>query len=367
MRIPLIKPFMNDKIKQRVLDVLDSGIFTEGSVTSEFEGRLREIIGCQYTIAVSSCTTGLELALRCLNIGTDDEIIIPDYTYPATADVISIVGARTIIVDVDPDTMLIDYEKIKKAITPNTKAIMPVSIFGNPLNYEKLNAIKKEFGLYIIEDSACSLGSSYQGVKTGNLADISVFSHHPRKFITTGEGGLVTTNNKAWYEWMHAYKHFGITQSQDRKETAFTMIGTNYKMPNVLAAVGVGQLEYYDELLKRRQEIAQNYITIIKAAGLNVQIPKTTEKGIHSYQSFCVFTDKRDELIGKMREKEIEVQIGTYSLSLQPAFQNNSTIQINSCSNSQKIFERVLTLPLYHELQIDTQKYIIDTLKGFLK
>jgi len=367
MKIPLIKPFMNDHIKQKVLEVLDSGMFTEGTVTGEFEAKLKEIIGCQYTLAVSSCTTGLELALRCLNIGPGDEVIIPDYTYPATADVVAIVGATPVIVDINFETMLIDYTEIEKAITPHTKVIMPVSAFGNPLDYDILNRIKKENNLIIIEDSACSLGSSFDHTMTGNLADISVFSHHPRKFITTGEGGLVTTNRKDWYDWMFAYKHFGITHCIDRKETAFTMIGTNYKMPNILAAVGVGQLNYFAELLLRRQEIAQNYITLIEESDLNIQIPNTTKKGIHSYQSFCVLTSNRDDIIVKLREFDVETQIGTYALSLQPAFQNNPKIVINQCKNSHKAFAEALTLPLYHDLSLTTQRYIVELLKRFTK
>lgn len=366
MKIPLIKPFMNDHIKQKVLNVLDSGMYTEGTVTLAFENKLKEIIGCKYALAVNSCTTGLELALRCLNIGSGDEVIVPDYTYPATADVVAIVGAKAVIVDVDPETMLIDNNELRKAINKRTKAVIPVSIFGNPLNYEELKQLKQEFGFFIIEDSACALGSSYDGVMTGNLADISVFSHHPRKFITTGEGGIITTNNQDWYDWMFAYKHFGITQSIDRKSTAFTMTGTNYKMSNILAAVGLGQLDYYEELLKRRQEIAINYINLIKQSK-KIKLPKITEKGVHSYQSFCVFVENRDELIIKMRELEIETQIGTYALSLQPVFQNQDFFKLNDCKNSQEIFKKTLTLPLYHDLDFETQKAIIQAIEGFLK
>jgi dTDP-4-amino-4,6-dideoxygalactose transaminase len=366
MKIPLIKPFMNDSIKKRVLDVLDSGMYTEGSVTNAFEEKIKDIVGCNFALAVTSCTTGLELALRCLNIGPGDEVIVPDYTYPASADVVAIVGAKAIIVDVNPYTMLIDYDELKKNITPKTKAVIPVSIFGNPLDYNILNELKKEFGFFIIEDAACSLGSSFNGTMTGNLADISVFSHHPRKFITTGEGGTVTTNNKTWYDWMYVYKHFGITQSEDRKSTAFSMIGTNYKLSNILAAVGLGQLDYYHELLAKRQELAQNYVNIIKENSKHISLPKITEKGIHSYQSFCVFVEHRDEMIKKMRDHDIETQIGTYSLSMHKAFSENSLFVIKDCSQSRNIYNSVFTLPLYHDLDYDTQFDIITKLEELL-
>src|SRR5262249_5577014 len=159
-----------------------------------------------------------------------DEVIVPDFTYPATADAVAIVGATAVLVDVDPRTFLIDYDAIDAAITPKTKAIMPVSEFGNPLDYSALERIRKQYGLPIIEDAACAIGSAYRGVKTGNRADITVFSLHPRKFITTGEGGIVTTGNPCWAEWMDAYKHFGIVGKDAAGKPAFQRVGTNYKL-----------------------------------------------------------------------------------------------------------------------------------------
>jgi perosamine synthetase len=142
MKIPLIKPFINEEIKKRVMDVLDSGYLTEGAVTHEFERVFAEYINAKHAIAVTSCTTGLELALRALGIGPGDEVIVPDYTYPATATVVAIVGAHCVIVDVDPKSMLINYDAIEKAITPKTRAIIPVSLFGNPLDYDRLDQLK---------------------------------------------------------------------------------------------------------------------------------------------------------------------------------------------------------------------------------
>ena len=210
MKIPLIKPYITAEIKAGVCEVLDSGYLTEGPVTRQFEDSIKNYTGCRHALAVCNCTVGLELALRALGIGLGDEVIVPDYTYPATASVVEIVGAKIVMVDVDPATMLIDYEAVEKAVSSRTKAIIPVSIFGNPLDYSRLWEIKKKYGLYLVEDAACALGAQYDGIYAGNLADISVFSFHPRKFITTGEGGMVTTNDPNWFEWMEAYKHFGM-------------------------------------------------------------------------------------------------------------------------------------------------------------
>jgi len=188
-KIPLIKPFITENVKEKVGEVLDSGYLTEGPVTREFEEEFERYIGCSRALAMTSCTTGLEIALRALEVGEDDEVIIPDYTYPATGHVVGLVGARAVIVDVSKDSMLIDYDQIEEAISQRTKAIIPVSLFGNPLNYQRLSKIRDKYGVHLIEDAACSIGAEFRGIRVGNLADISVFSLHPRKFITTGEGG----------------------------------------------------------------------------------------------------------------------------------------------------------------------------------
>lgn len=367
MRIPLIKPFINQEIKDKVLEVLDSGYLTEGSVTKEFENKFKEYIGCKHAIAVTSCTTGLELALRALNIGAGDEVIVPDYTYPATASVVPIVGANAVIVDISKDTMLIDYDEIENAITDKTKAIIPVSAFGNPLNYDRLNEIKRKHGVYIIEDAAPAVGSEYKGQKTGVFGDISVFSFHPRKFITSGEGGMITTDNKEWAEWMISYKHFGMDMTRaSRERIQFDIIGTNYKLSNIQAAVGLGQLEYINELLSKRISLANNYIELLKKID-GVKIPTTLKKSKHSYQSFCVFVENRDKIMGAMRKKGIEVQIGTYSLHMHKAFNNHPLVELKGdMNNSRWCFDHTLTLPLFNDLTEEQQVYIIKELKSYL-
>ena len=362
IKIPLIKPYITDEVKAKVCEVLDSGYLTEGPVTKEFEEVFKSYIGCKHAVAVTSCTTGLEMALRVLGVGPGDEVIVPDYTYPATADVVAIVGAKIVIADVAKETTLIDYNRIEEAITNHTKAIIPVSCFGNPLDYDRLTAIKKRYGVYIIEDAACSVGSEYKGTKVGNFADISVFSLHPRKFITTGEGGIITMNNTDWAEWMTSYKHFGMGVHESRLTSSFDQIGTNYKLSNILAAIGLVQMQHIDELLGRRHELSQNYVRLLQDQK-NVSIPATTEYGKHSRQSFCVYIEDRDRAMKSMRDIGIEVQIGTYALHLQPAFAPSPYCRIHGeMSGSRYAFEHCLTLPLYHDLKAEDQVYIVDKL-----
>ena len=362
MKIPLIKPFLPDSVKERVLSVLESGFLTEGRVTAEFEAACSDFLEVAHCLAMSSCTVGLEVILRYLGICPGDEVIVPDYTYPATADVVAIAGAKIIIVDVNPETMLIDYDALEKAITPRTKAVIPVSLFGNPLDYERLTAIKKSSGIQVIEDAACAFGALYREKKVGGLCDFSVFSLHPRKFITTGEGGLVTTSSKTGSEWMRSYKHFGMDPSVSRKNTVFRMIGTNYKMSDVLAAIGLGQMEYVETLLDRRRELAGYYLELLAGAG-QVALPFTTMGGRHSYQTFCVFVENRDQVLKTMRSHGIEVQIGTYCLHQQPAFQPGDQCEIRgSLSGSVYAGDHCLALPMYHELTRKDQETVIERL-----
>lgn len=362
-RIPLIKPYITEDVKSKVCEVLDSGYLTEGPVTKEFEETIKSYIGCTYVLALCNCTVGLEISLRAAGIGPGDEVIVPDYTYPATADVVQIVGAKIVIVDVDPETMLIDYDAVEQAITPHTKAVIPVSLFGNPLDYDQLNRIKEKYDIYIIEDAACSLGASFRDTCVGNLADISVFSLHPRKFITTGEGGVVTTNNTQWAEWMLSYKHFGMGVHDSRLNTSFDRIGTNYKLSNIQAAVGLVQMKHIQELLFRRRELSERYHRLL-ANTPKISFPKATVKGTHSWQSCCIFVENRNQIIEKLKERNIETQIGTYSLHMHEAFRENSGCHIlGDMSGSRYAFDHCLTLPLYHEMTEEEQDYVVQVLR----
>ena len=366
-KIPLIKPYITDEVKQKVSEVLDSGYITEGPVTREFENIFKNYIKCDFSLAITSCTTGLEIALRALNVGPGDEVIVPDYTYPATANVVAIAGAKPIIVDVSKESMLIDYDEIEKAITKKTKAIIPVSLFGNPLDYSILTYLKDKYGIFIVEDAACSIGAEYNGKMVGNFADISVFSLHPRKFITTGEGGIIACNNSTWYEWMLSYKHFGMGVHDSRLTTAFDQIGTNYKMSDILSAVGLVQMYHIDDLLSKRRKLSHDYLEMLYNTP-GIKIPKTTEGGKHSYQSFCIFVKNRDNIMQEMHQDGIECQIGTYSLHMHKAFKDKSTFQISgNMEGSAYAFNHCLTLPLYHEMTLEDQEYVVNALKKAIK
>jgi perosamine synthetase len=366
-RIPLIKPVMTEALKERVCEVLDSGYLTEGPVTKAFEQSVAAYVGAAHALAVTSCTTGLELALRALGVGHGDEVIVPDYTYPATADVVMLLGATCVIVDVDPQTMLMSWPALEKALTPRTKAVMPVSLFGNPVDADRLAELKARHGFFTVEDAACSLGAEFDGRRVGVLADMTVFSFHPRKFITTGEGGMVLTNNAEWAAWMDSYKHFGMGASPTREGTSFLRVGTNYKLSNVLAAIGLAQMDMVDELLSERRALAARYNELL-ALVPGVVLPRTTPGGRHSYQSYIVFVPERDRVLNSMRGKRVEVQIGTYSLHMHEAFAEGPLCRITGeMADSRFVYDHALALPLYHGMTDEEQQYVVDMLKEEMK
>ena len=366
-RIPLMRPFINQRVKERVAAVLESGFLTEGPVVRELEDAFRAFTGSRHAIAVTSCTTGLELALRTVGIGPGDEVIVPDFTYPATAHAVRLAGASAVIVDVDPRTFLIDYDAIEAAITPRTRALMPVSEFGNPLDHDVLAAIKRRHALLIIEDAACAIGSTFRGVPTGNHADITVFSLHPRKFITTGEGGIITTNHDGWAAWMDEYKHFGIHGKDATGKPVFRSLGTNLKLSDLCAAVGAAQMESVHELLRQRQVIARTYFDLLQGRR-GIALPTITAGGEHSWQSFTVRVADRDATLNRLRSAGIEAQFGAFALHLQPAFRPGATCRWHgSLAGSRQAFDEGLALPLPHDLADTDQRDVVDALSAVVQ
>lgn len=362
--IPLTRPYLSPAIKKAVLDVLESGHWTEGPVTRQLEENFQRYIGCRAAVAVTSCTVGLELALRALSIGAGDEVIIPDFTHPATACAVLNTGATAVVVGIDPETMLIDYDAMETAITPHTKALMPVSLFGNPLDWQRLQAIRRRHPLFVVEDAACAAGAEYDGKRVGTQADITVFSLHPRKMLAVGEGGLIATNDQALAAWMRSYKYFGTEPQPGSHLPAFVRDGSNHKLSDILAAVGVAQLAEIEALLNRREQLCQHYELLLQTMP-NLRWQRTTANGRHSRQSFCVQVDNRDAILANLRGKGIEVQIGTFALHREPVYKNHPRCRFHGdTAMASQVFTRGLTLPLFHDLQPSEQEYVVHSLRA---
>lgn len=364
-RIKLIEPVIGKEEFANVSKVLSSGWLTEGEQTREFENRIKEYVGVKFAIATTSCTTAIEIALRALKIGLGDEVIVPDFTHPATANMVRWVGATPVLVDVDLSSYNVDPDEIEKAVTKKTRCIIPVSWGGNPLDFRPLSEIKERHNLFIIEDAACSLGAVCNGKKTGTMADIACFSFHPRKVITTGEGGMSVTDNPVYAERLELLKKFGMITTNE--EIKFTGDGTNYKLSDVLAAIGNAQMDKIDRIINRRIELAQNYNELL--AEINcVRPPEKRKNTKHTYQSYAIYIEKdgiRDKVMKDFRKESIETQIGTYALHLQPSYKQAK--RTGNLERAEKLHLRLLTLPLCDWMKRKDQELVVSKLKSSIR
>jgi len=364
-RIKLIEPVVGEEEIRSVNQVLRSGWLTEGQRTKEFEERVRKYLGVEYAVATTSCTTALELALKCLNVGAADEVIVPDFTHPATGNIVKWIGAEPVLVDVDLHTYNIDPDEVEKAITKKTRCIMPVSWAGNPLDMRPLRELKEKHDLSIVEDAACSIGSEYNGKKTGTQADLTCLSFHPRKIVTSGEGGMVVTNNPEYGEKLKSLKKFG--QDPNSATVRFTSEGTNCKLSDILGAIGVEQMKKIDSIIKRRTELAQNYDKLF-AKVESIRPPQKTKGTKHVYQTYAAYVEKggaRDKIISSLRGKNIETQIGTYALHLEPSYKKAK--RIGDLNTSQRLYKNLIALPMCHSMTIKDQERVVSEIEACLK
>lgn len=361
-QIKLIKPVIDEREEEAVLAVLRSGWLTEGSATHDFEEAFAEYIGVPYALATTSCTTGLEACLRMRGIGKGDRVIVPDFSHPSTADVVRLVGATPILVDVKMENYNIDWHQVDKILKNNggagdyggVKCIIPVSWGGYPLDPKRVQEYRDEY--FVLEDAACSHGSSFAGVKSGAVADAGVFSFHPRKVVTVGEGGMITTSDTEFYETLKAYKNFGSSAGK------FVAMGTNLRMSNILGAIGFEQMKKIDEIISKRNLLAAQYNELIEGIDW-IKTPFDFDYEIdvkHNFQTYAVYLKKediRDQIIQDLRPKGIETQIGTYALHLQPSF--SQIPRPFPLDNSAKLYRNLLTLPMCHDMEFFDQERVI--------
>lgn len=366
--IPLTRPFITDGMKNAVLAVLDSGMLTEGRVTARFEEEIAKYVGVRFAVACNNCTTGLEMALRALGLNGDDEVIVPDFTYPATAAAVVLAGGVAVIADVDPATMLLTPELAEQARTPKTRAVMPVPAFGNPLDYDCWREWGRNTGVRIVEDAAPALGAKYKGKPVGAFSDMTVFSFHPRKTLTTGEGGIVATNDDEWRRAMLSFKRFGMSVSDEGvPRPPFVNIGSNFKLSDLLAALGLEQLRELNAMVERRRSLAAFYCRALSGND-DIFFPETTEGGEHSYQTFCVFVPKRDTIMQAMKAKGVEVQIGTHVLHREPVFADHPRVRLAApFPGAERAGSESLALPMFHRMTEMEQCRVVDELLNAMK
>ncbi|MFH0848644.1 MAG: DegT/DnrJ/EryC1/StrS family aminotransferase [archaeon] len=355
-RIRLIQPVVGAEEEKLVCEVLRSGWLTEGPMAKKFEDLFKQFVGAKHAITATSCTTAIEMGLRVMGVGPGDEVIVPSFTHPATADAVLAFGAIPVLVDVDLSSYNMDFEEVKKAATKKTRVVMPVSWAGYPLDSKQMRELKDDHGLLTLEDAACSPGAEFDGVKTGAMADITAFSFHPRKSITTGEGGMITTESDQYTEILRSLKNFGV--GRVGTESRFVRYGTNYKMSDILAAVGVAQMSKLSSIIERRIELAGYYDKLL--AEVDDIKPPQKEKNIkHTYQTYAAYVEIegiRNKLIADLKNMGIETQIGTYALHLEPYFANLK--KQGDLNRSKLLYENLLALPMSHNMTRTDQEYV---------
>lgn len=331
-------------------EVLESGYLTQGPRAAEFERLIAARTGSAEAFAVSSATTGLHLALHAAGVKPGDEVIIPDFSFPATANVVVQQGATPVFVDIDIDTFNLDPALLEAAITSRTTAIMPVHAFGLTADMDPINEIATRHGIPVIEDAACALGATYHGREAGTLALAGVFSFHPRKIITTAEGGMVTTSDETLADRMRVLRSHGSVRGSHFM--SFIDAGYNYRLSDVHAAIGIAQMARLDEILRRRREVAAEYDAVLSGMD-GVRVPVVPAGLEHSYQSYVVLLDEdidRNEIIDVMKGDDVEVTLGTYSMHLQPYFRERIGIPDESLPAATRAHQSALTIPLYPQL-----------------
>jgi dTDP-4-amino-4,6-dideoxygalactose transaminase len=333
--IRLAWPDVGEEESRAVAEVLASGYLTMGPKVAEFEAELARACGVEHAVAVSSGTAALHLAVLALGLGPGDEVLVPAYTFPATANVVALAGATPRLVDVDPETMNVDVEAVAAAVDERTRAVLAVHLFGRPLDWSALHAAIPE-NVALVEDAAGALGASYRGRPCGSLGAMGCLSFHPRKIVTTGEGGAVTTDDGELAAAIRSLRHHGWAADD------MPAPGVNYRLSDVLCALGIPQLRRLDELLAARTRIAEAYTE--KLAGV-VETPSADQGDVHGWQAYVVRVDRRNEILAALRAEGIEAQIGTYALHRLGAYADQGPFP-----GADAAYERALALPFHTRL-----------------
>ena len=379
--IPITKPTLDSRELMEIRKVLDSGWITQGPKVKDFERLFSKYIGNKYSIAVSNCTTALHLALKVIGVKKDDEVITVSHSYVATANSIRYCGAIPVFIDIDIKTYNMDHRLIESAITDKTKAILCVHQMGMPCNIQSIQKIAKKHNIPLVEDAACAIGSEifYKGKweKIGKPhGDISCFSFHPRKVLTTGEGGMITTDDKILEKKFRLLRHHGMSVSDlerhDSKNLIFEdhiILGYNYRLTDIQAAIGIAQLKKVKNIISKRRKIANRYFEILKDIE-EIILPVEPDFAKSNWQSFCIrFCDnlERNKIMQHLKSQNISTKTGIMCSHLDTVYKIEPWRSVGELYKSKKARDQTLLLPLFNDLKYETQKHIGSTLKNIIK
>ena len=331
--IRLARPDVGEAEVAELAKVVASGQLTMGPKVAEFEASIAAACGVEHAAVVSSGTAALHLAMLALGIGPGDEVIVPAYTFPATANAVELCGGRAVLVDVEAETFNLDISCVPAAVTSRTKAVIGVHLFGRPLDWDALGAAVP-FGIHLVEDAAGALGAQYRGKPCGSLGVMGCLSFHPRKIVTTGEGGAVTTDVPELADSVRRFRHHGIVP---RGEFDIPAPGLNYRLPDLLCAIGIPQVARLEQLLAARERVAGWYTERLEHLVLT---PSAAAGDRHGLQAYVVQLDRRDDALVSLRAEGIEAQIGTYALHHLGAYKDRGEFP-----GADRAFARALALP----------------------
>lgn len=360
--IRLAAPVLGAEEIEAVAGVLRSGRLVQGPRVEEFEAAVGDRLGARHAVAVSSGTAALHLCVLALGLGPGDEVVVPDYTFPATANVVERAGARARLVDVEAEGFGLDPALAGAAVTRRTRALMPVHQFGLAADMGPLLQLARDRGLPVIEDAACALGASWRGQPCGRLGDLACFSFHPRKVITTGEGGMVVTDDDGLATAVRSLRNHGMSSGPGGPR--FERAGLNYRMTEMQAAIGCVQLRGLDVRLERRAERAAEYGELL--AGVEgLTLPTSLPDRDHSWQSYLVQLPHgadRDAVAASLREAGVETSVGAHALSAHPAYANRGAAPV-----SRSLYARGLCLPLHDGMTPSDTRTVAEALGRALR
>lgn len=363
-RIPLIRPTIRfEDVEAGIRQVLESGQLTAGENVRRFESEVARAVGTREAVSVTSATTALHLSLHALGVGPGDEVAVADFTFPATANAVLQTGATPVFVDSSARSFAMCANDLERRVTSRTKAVIPVDPFGQPANYESISNIIIGLDIPIIADAACSLGAQKAGVKTGAHGRVGCFSFHPRKIITCGEGGMITTSDSDLADQLRILRSHGAVRSTVAMR--FDFPGFNYRMSEIQAVLGLSQIGRLDEIVADRTETAARYDELLRDAP-RIETRAAEPDEVWSYQSYVVVLSEdtdRDRVISEMKAMGIETTIGTYATHAHPAYAFLG-YQPGDRSNSFRYQEQALTLPLTPAMDTDLIERVTTTLKA---
>ena len=356
--IPYGRPWVDEEEVAAAAAVLHTEWLTTGPKVAEFEQAVADFVGAREAVAVSSGTAALHAAMAALGVGPGDEVIVPPLTFVATANAVVFQGGRPVFADIDPQTLLLDPGEVEKKITPRTKGVIAVDYAGQPCDYDALRDLARRQGLFLVADACHSLGAEYRGRRVGTLADLTVFSFHPVKHLTTGEGGMVVTDDRELAARMRRFRNHGLDCDHHQRAQQGTWryemveLGYNYRLSDFQCALGLSQLRRLPKFLARRREIARRYDQALEGVP-SLSLPRVRPEVSHAYHLYVILLNlerlqhDREAIFQELRSLGLGVNVHYLPVYRHAYYQQRFKIPSRACPQAEAAYERLLTLPLY--------------------